>query len=64
MSRWRTSALLAVAVAGALAGAGCGRYGPPVRAHERAAKAPEPTPPSDPAAAADPADPTDPDQER
>jgi hypothetical protein len=66
MSRFRSAAMLGMLLATALAGAACGRYGPPVRAHERAAAAPEGGAPPEPVSAptVDPDDPAlQPDQE-
>jgi hypothetical protein len=54
MSRCLSGAWLALGVAAALAGSACGRYGPPVRAHERAAKREQPAA-SDRGSAAQPA---------
>jgi hypothetical protein len=65
MSRSLSASVWILAVAAALAGSACGRYGPPVRASEQAASTREASPPPDPssAPAVDPGDPVAPDQE-
>jgi hypothetical protein len=59
----KPSVLGCVLVVFALAGAGCGRYGPPVRAAERAAAAPAPGATSPGAEPEEPAEPAAPGQE-
>jgi hypothetical protein len=63
MIRLGPALLGAAALAAALAGSACGRYGPPLRAHEAAAARDESPPPpeiTDPAV--DPDDPVLPDE--
>jgi len=65
MSRWLSAALWAAVVAVALAGSACGRYGPPVRARDRAAAGKQQSPPPESARdpSADPGEPGAPGQE-
>lgn len=59
----KRSILGCVLVAFALAGAGCGRYGPPVRASERPTAAPAPDPTSPAAEPDQPSEPAAPGEE-